>query len=172
MGPVADAFWGHPSRRLTVVGVTGTSGKTTLTHLLAAVFSSAGRPCGVIGTLSGARTTPEAPELQALLAEHVRRGDDAVAMEVSSHGLDQDRVAATRFAVGVFTNLSQDHLDYHGTMEAYFRAKASLFTPRYTGDAVVCVDDTWGRRLAGGVDPLGRRRAAPSTRSTTPPTSA
>ena len=128
LGPVADAFWDHPSRHLDVLGVTGTSGKTTVAHLLAAVLSAAGRPCGVIGTLSGARTTPEAPELQALLADHRRQGDAAVAMEVSSHGLDQGRVAATRFAAAMFTNLSQDHLDYHGSMEEYFRAKARLFT--------------------------------------------
>lgn len=147
LGPVAAAFWGHPSRHLDVVGVTGTAGKTTMTHLLAAVLAAAGRPCGVIGTLSGARTTPEAPELQALLAEHRRRGDVAVAMEVSSHGLALSRVAATRFSMGVFTNLSQDHLDFHGTMEAYFAAKARLFDPRSTQRAVVCTDDAWGRRL-------------------------
>jgi UDP-N-acetylmuramoyl-L-alanyl-D-glutamate--2,6-diaminopimelate ligase len=151
LGPVADAFWDHPSRHIDVLGVTGTSGKTTVTHLLAAVFGAAGRPCGVIGTLSGARTTPEAPDLQAVLAEHRRRGDAAVAMEVSSHGLEQGRVAATRFAAALFTNLSQDHLDYHGTMEAYFRAKARLFEPRYTAHAVVCVDEPWGRRLAEGI---------------------
>jgi UDP-N-acetylmuramoyl-L-alanyl-D-glutamate--2,6-diaminopimelate ligase len=156
LGPVADAFWDHPSRHLDVLGVTGTSGKTTVTHLLGAVLSAAGRPCGVIGTLSGARTTPEAPELQALLAEHRRRGDAAVAMEVSSHGLDQGRVAATRFAVAMFTNLSQDHLDYHGSMEEYFRAKARLFTPGYTSEAVVCVDEPWGRRLADEIAADGR----------------
>ncbi len=151
LGPVSDAFWDHPSRHLDVLGVTGTSGKTTVTHLLAAVFAAAGRPCGVIGTLSGARTTPEAPELQAVLADHVRRGDAAVAMEVSSHGLDQGRVVATHFAAALFTNLSQDHLDYHGTMEAYFRAKAGLFRREYTTDAIVCVDEPWGRRLADEV---------------------
>ena len=161
LGPVADAFWDHPSRHLDVLGVTGTSGKTTVTHLLAAVLSAAGRPCGVIGTLSGARTTPEAPELQALLADHRRRGDAAVAMEVSSHGLDQRRVGATRFAAAMFTNLSQDHLDYHGSMEAYFRAKARLFAPEYTSRAVVCVDEPWGRRLADEIAADGRVRAAP-----------
>ncbi|HEY8525900.1 MAG TPA: UDP-N-acetylmuramoyl-L-alanyl-D-glutamate--2,6-diaminopimelate ligase [Acidimicrobiales bacterium] len=154
MGPVAAAFWGHPSRDLAVVGVTGTSGKTTVTHLVQAVLEAAGRPCGVIGTLSGARTTPEGPELQALLAAERDGGRRAVAMEVSSHGLDQHRVDGTRFAVGVFTNLSQDHLDYHHTMEAYFAAKCRLFTPELCERAVVCVDDDWGRRLldrlAGG----------------------
>ncbi|HEX5366024.1 MAG TPA: UDP-N-acetylmuramoyl-L-alanyl-D-glutamate--2,6-diaminopimelate ligase, partial [Acidimicrobiales bacterium] len=148
MGPVAAAFWDHPSRHLSVVGVTGTSGKTTTTHLLAAVLTASRRPCGVVGTLSGARTTPEAPELQASLADHRRQGDVAVALEVSSHGLDQGRVAGTRFAVAVFTNLSQDHLDYHGTMAEYFAAKARLFTPAFTSHAVVCVDDDWGVQLA------------------------
>ena len=170
LGPVAAAFWGHPSRHLDVLGVTGTNGKTTVTHLLAAVFAAAGRPCGVIGTLVGARTTPEAPELQALLAEHVRRGDAAVAMEVSSHGLDHapgGRRPASRSAV--FTNLSQDHLDYHGTMEAYFAAKARLFAPEPATDAVVCVDDPWGRRLADEVAAAARSRRT-ATRSPTPPT--
>jgi len=147
LGPVAATFWGHPSRDLAVLGVTGTAGKTTVTHLLASILEADGRPCGVIGTLSGERTTPEAPELQALLAEHRRRGDEAVAMEVSSHGLELGRVAATRFAVGVFTNLSQDHLDFHGTMEAYFAAKARLFDPGVSERAVVRADDPWGRRL-------------------------
>jgi UDP-N-acetylmuramoyl-L-alanyl-D-glutamate--2,6-diaminopimelate ligase len=147
LGPVAAAFWDHPSHHLAVLGVTGTAGKTTVTHLLAAILAADGRPCGVVGTLSGARTTPEAPELQALLAEHRRRGDVAVAMEVSSHGLEMGRVDATRFAVGMFTNLSQDHLDFHGTMEAYFAAKARLFDPGVSERAVVCADDPWGRRL-------------------------
>jgi UDP-N-acetylmuramoyl-L-alanyl-D-glutamate--2,6-diaminopimelate ligase len=147
LGPVAAAFWGHPSRDLAVVGVTGTSGKTTVTHLVQAVLDAAGRPCGVIGTLSGARTTPEAPELQSLLASERAAGRRAVAMEVSSHGLDQHRVDATRFAVGVFTNLSQDHLDYHRTMEEYFEAKARLFTPELCERAVVCTDNPWGERL-------------------------
>jgi UDP-N-acetylmuramoyl-L-alanyl-D-glutamate--2,6-diaminopimelate ligase len=154
LGPVAAAFWGHPSRDLDVVGVTGTAGKTTTTHLTAAVLSAAGQPCGVVGTLSGARTTPEAPELQALLADHRRRGDAAVAMEVSSHGLDQHRVDAIRFAVAVFTNLSPEHLDYHGTMADYFAAKSRLFASEFTHRAVVCVDDDWGRRL---LDALARR---------------
>jgi len=155
LGPVAAAFWDHPSRHLTVVGVTGTAGKTTVTHLLASILATAGRPCGVIGTLSGARTTPEATELQAALAEHRRRGDAAVAMEVSSHGLDLGRVDTTRFAVAVFTNLSQDHLDFHGTMDAYFAAKARLFSPVFTDQAVICADDEWGRRLLADVAARG-----------------
>ncbi len=152
LGPVAAAFWHHPSRDLTVIGVTGTAGKTTMTHLLSSILAADGRPCGIIGTLSGARTTPEAPELQAMLAEHLRRGDAAVAMEVSSHGLELGRVDATRFAVGVFTNLSQDHLDFHGTMDAYFAAKARLFSPTFTDRAVICADDEWGRRLLADVE--------------------
>ncbi len=155
LGPVAAAFWGHPSRHLTVVGVTGTAGKTTITHLLASILAADGRPCGIIGTLRGARTTPEAPELQALLADHRRRGDTAVAMEVSSHGLELGRVDATRFAVAVFTNLSQDHLDFHGTMDDYFAAKARLFSPVFTDRAVICADDAWGRRLLATVGGRG-----------------
>jgi UDP-N-acetylmuramoyl-L-alanyl-D-glutamate--2,6-diaminopimelate ligase len=147
MAPVAAAFWGHPSRALAVVGVTGTNGKTTTTHLLRSVLEHAGRRCGLIGTLSGARTTPEATELQARLAGYVEAGMDAVAMEVSSHALDLHRVDATWFSVAVFTNLGRDHLDFHGTEEAYFRAKARLFEPALTGLAVVNADDPHGRLL-------------------------
>jgi UDP-N-acetylmuramoyl-L-alanyl-D-glutamate--2,6-diaminopimelate ligase len=147
MGPLAAAFWGEPSHELVVVGVTGTSGKTTVTHLLQAVLREAGLPCGIIGTLSGARTTPESTELQSLLAGERDAGRRAVAMEVSSHGLELHRVDGTRFATTVFTNLSQDHLDFHHTMDAYFAAKAALFTSAFTDRAVVCVDDAWGRRL-------------------------
>jgi UDP-N-acetylmuramoyl-L-alanyl-D-glutamate--2,6-diaminopimelate ligase len=147
MGPVAAAFWDHPSRRLAVVGVTGTSGKTTTTHLLGSIGEAAGWPTEVIGTLSGPRTTPEAPELQAMLADALARGRRAVAMEVSSHALALGRVRATRFAVAIFTNLSQDHLDFHADMEDYFAAKAALFEPDYTDAAVVNVDDPRGRWL-------------------------
>jgi UDP-N-acetylmuramoyl-L-alanyl-D-glutamate--2,6-diaminopimelate ligase len=154
MGPLAATFWGHPSRDLVVVGVTGTSGKTTVTHLLRPVLEAAGLPCAVIGTLSGARTTPEATELQAMLAAERDRGlPRALAMEVSSHGLALHRVDGIRFAVAVFTNLSQDHLDFHHTMDAYFEAKAALFTPELTDRAVICVDDARGREL---LDRLGR----------------
>lgn len=153
MAGFAAAFWGQPSRQLDVVGVTGTAGKTTVTQLLRSVLEAAGRSCGVIGTLSGARTTPEAPELQALLAAERDAGHDAVAMEVSSHGLELHRVDATRFSVAVFTNLSRDHLDFHHTMDAYFAAKARLFTPAFTDCAVICIDDEWGRRM---VEEAGR----------------
>ena len=147
---VAAAFHRHPSRRMSVVGVTGTNGKTTTTHLLRAVLEADGRPTEVIGTLSGARTTPEATELQARLGALADAGTAAVAMEVSSHALAQHRVDGTWFEVAVFTNLTQDHLDYHGTMEDYFRAKASLFDPERAAVAVVNADDRWGRRLLDG----------------------
>jgi UDP-N-acetylmuramoyl-L-alanyl-D-glutamate--2,6-diaminopimelate ligase len=152
MGPVAAAFWREPSRSMDVIGVTGTSGKTTVTHLLRAVMNAAGRPCGLVGTLSGARTTPEAPELQALLDRERSAGRRALAMEVSSHGLDLHRVDGTRFAVAVFTNLSRDHLDFHHTMDAYFAAKARLFSPAFTDRAVIGTDDSWGRQLLGLVE--------------------
>ena len=147
LAPAAAAFFGHPSRRLSVVGVTGTNGKTTTTHLLGAVLRADGRPAEVIGTLSGARTTPEAPHLQAALAAAVERGTQAVALEVSSHALTLHRVDATWFEVAVFTNLTPEHLDFHVTMDDYFAAKASLFTPDRTAVAVVNADDPWGRRL-------------------------
>ena len=147
LGPVAAAFWDHPSRAMQVVGVTGTSGKTTTTHLLHAVFEEAGWSSGIIGTLSGARTTPEAPELQALLAAERDAGRTAIAMEVSSHALVMGRVAAMRFAVAVFTNLSPEHLDFHADMDDYFEAKASLFVPDLSERAVVNLDDPRGEEL-------------------------
>ena len=147
MAQVAAAFHGHPSEQLRLAGVTGTNGKTTVTWLLRSIFEAHGWTADVIGTLSGARTTPEATELQARLAGLRDDGVQAVAMEVSSHALVQHRVDATRFAVVGFTNLSQDHLDYHGDMEAYFAAKASLFTPAFAAVGVANADDLWGRRL-------------------------
>ena len=147
MARMASALFGHPSRRMAVVGVTGTNGKTTTTHFLRAVLEADGRRAGVIGTLSGVRTTPAAPELQEHLAELAEEGFDSVAMEGSSHALVQHRVDAVRFAVAVFTNLSQDHLDFHRTMDEYFEAKASLFDPARATRAVVNADDPWGRRL-------------------------
>jgi UDP-N-acetylmuramoyl-L-alanyl-D-glutamate--2,6-diaminopimelate ligase len=157
MGPMAAALYGHPSRRMAVVGVTGTNGKTTTTHFLRAILEAAGRRAAVIGTLSGGAsrsggrsgpgTTPAAPELQAHLAELAGEGFDSVAMEVSSHAMVQHRVDGVHFAVAVFTNLSQDHLDFHGTIEDYFAAKASLFVPERAAVGVVNADDPWGRRL-------------------------
>jgi UDP-N-acetylmuramoyl-L-alanyl-D-glutamate--2,6-diaminopimelate ligase len=157
MGPVSAAFYGHPADRMTVAGVTGTNGKTTTTYLLEAIFRADGRTPGVVGTtgvrIDGRpepfpRTTPEAPDLQRLLARMAHEGVDAVAMEVSSHGLDQHRVDGVRYAAAVFTNLSQDHLDYHASMEEYFLAKARLFTHAMSDRAVVNLDNDEGRRLA------------------------
>ncbi len=147
MGRLASTFFGEPSRRVAVVGVTGTNGKTTVTHLLAAVLEHAGRPTTVLGTLSGARTTPEAPALQATLAEAAATGQAVVAMEVSSHAIELRRIVGTWFTVAVFTNLSQDHLDFHGTMDRYFAAKARLFEPGRAAVGLVNRDDPWGRRL-------------------------
>jgi UDP-N-acetylmuramoyl-L-alanyl-D-glutamate--2,6-diaminopimelate ligase len=148
VGPLAATFWDHPSDRMAVVGITGTNGKTTTSYLLAAVLERAGWPTGVLGTLTGSFTTPEAPDLQARLAEMADSGRRAVAMEVSSHALALHRVDGTRFAVAVFTNLGRDHLDLHGTIERYFAAKASLFTPGRAAVGVVNVDDVHGRQLA------------------------
>jgi UDP-N-acetylmuramoyl-L-alanyl-D-glutamate--2,6-diaminopimelate ligase len=156
MGPMSAAVYGDPADGLTIVGVTGTNGKTTVVHLLRAIFEAAGEPTGAIGTVGATiagepvalgRTTPEAPELQALLAGMRRAGVTAVAMEVSSHALAQRRVDGIRFDTAVFTNLSQDHLDFHGSIEAYFEAKASLFVPERARHAVIGIDDPWGRRL-------------------------
>jgi len=147
MAPVAAAFFGHPSRQLQVVGVTGTNGKTTTVHLLGSILVAAGRQAELMGTLTGERTTPEAPELQARLAAFRDQGTKAVAMEVSSHALALHRADAVWFSVAVFTNLSQDHLDFHESMENYFAAKARLFEPGRTAVAVVNVDDPHGRLL-------------------------
>jgi UDP-N-acetylmuramoyl-L-alanyl-D-glutamate--2,6-diaminopimelate ligase len=136
LAELAAAFHGHPSRALRVVGVTGTNGKTTTTYLVASIFDRAGVRCGRIGTVDyelggerreAARTTPEAPDLQAMLREMVDRGCGACAMEVSSHALALRRVDAMRFAAAIFTNLTRDHLDFHGDMERYFAAKRRLF---------------------------------------------
>jgi UDP-N-acetylmuramoyl-L-alanyl-D-glutamate--2,6-diaminopimelate ligase len=147
MAPVAAAFFGHPSRDLQVVGVTGTNGKTTTVHLMGSIFEAAGRPARLIGTLTGERTTPEAPELQGRLAAFRDEGAKAVAMEVSSHALALHRADAVWFSVAVFTNLSQDHLDFHESMEDYFAAKARLFEPSRAAVGVVNVDDPHGRLL-------------------------
>jgi UDP-N-acetylmuramoyl-L-alanyl-D-glutamate--2,6-diaminopimelate ligase len=158
LGTAAATVYGDPTRRLRVLGVTGTSGKTTVAHLLEAGLAEAGRITGLVGTigvrvagatLPSAFTTPEAPDLQALFAVMLEEGVTDVAMEVSSHALALGRVAGTRFAVGAFTNLSQDHLDFHADMDDYFATKASLFAPGRTERAVICVDDEWGVRLAG-----------------------
>jgi len=152
VAPVAAAFWGHPSSHLTVVGVTGTNGKTTTTHLIASILREDGRRTGVLGTLAGERTTPEAPILQRRLAGFLAEGCTAVAMEASSIALDQHRVDAVEFAAAVWTNLTHDHLDYHEDMEAYYRAKAALFAPDRCRLAVVNADDPWGARLITELD--------------------
>ena len=163
MARLAAAFYGYPARDLLMVGVTGTNGKTTVTQLLGDLLSAAGRPTNVMGTLSGTRTTPEATEVQRVLAGvRDRQKSDghrhAVAMEVSSHALVQSRVEGIHFDVAVFTNLSHDHLDYHGTMEDYFEAKSMLFTPSHALRGVVYADDAWGRRAPRAGPHPDRRR--------------
>ncbi len=149
MGTAAAVVHGRPSDELLLVGVTGTNGKTTVVTLLEAVLARAGGGTGVIGTLGvrlhgtsvpSPRTTPEATDLQRLLRDLRTRGADAVAMEVSSHGLALHRVDGARFAVVGFTNLTRDHLDFHGDMSAYLAAKARLFTPALADRGVVLVD--------------------------------
>lgn len=149
-GLFAAAFHGMPSRHMTVVGITGTNGKTTTAHLLASIFRAAGRDTRIIGTLTGVRTTPDAVELQRMLAEFRAEGVQVVVMEVSSHALALHRVAGMHFAAAVFTNLGHDHLDFHGTVERYFAAKAALFDPRLTTIGVVNRDDVHGRLLIDG----------------------
>jgi UDP-N-acetylmuramoyl-L-alanyl-D-glutamate--2,6-diaminopimelate ligase len=163
LGDVAAAIYGDPTRQLMLLGVTGTNGKTTVAYLLEAGLAAAGHRTGLIGTVQtriadavvpSVRTTPEAPELQALFATMRERGVDAAAMEVSSHALALHRVDGCRFAGAAFTNLSQDHLDFHDSLEDYFEAKASLFDPQRgflpatAGRAVINADDEYGRRLA------------------------
>lgn len=160
LGLVSAEIYGHPSDKLTVIGVTGTSGKTTTTYMLESGLAAAGCKVGLIGT-TGTRingedvpttlTTPEAPKLQELFALMVSRGVTHVVMEVSSHALVLGRVTGTSFDVAGFTNLSQDHLDFHPTMEEYFEAKALLFdasSPVAAKTSVVCVDDKWGVQMA------------------------
>ncbi|MGA3214543.1 MAG: UDP-N-acetylmuramoyl-L-alanyl-D-glutamate--2,6-diaminopimelate ligase [Acidimicrobiales bacterium] len=147
MALAACVLWSDPASSLRTVGVTGTNGKTTTTFFLRAVLEEHGWPTAVIGTLGGPRTTPEAPELQRALATARDTNRSAVALEVTSHALVQHRLDGYRHDVAVFTNLSQDHLDYHGTMEAYFAAKLRLFSPEHARRAVVNADDAFGRRL-------------------------
>jgi UDP-N-acetylmuramoyl-L-alanyl-D-glutamate--2,6-diaminopimelate ligase len=165
LGPVAARVYGQPSARLSVIGITGTNGKTTTSYLVEAGLAAAGHGSGLIGTVEtrtrgrgpdgapeitafpSVRTTPEAPALHALLATMADSGVTAVVMEVSSHALVQGRVGGVRFAAAGFTNLGRDHLDFHGDLDSYFRAKALLFDGRATVE-VVDVDDEHGRRLA------------------------
>ncbi|MEO7793127.1 MAG: UDP-N-acetylmuramoyl-L-alanyl-D-glutamate--2,6-diaminopimelate ligase [Thermoanaerobaculia bacterium] len=164
LGDLAAPLYGHPDRDLTLIGVTGTNGKSTVVELCANILEAAGSPCGRIGTLGyhfggddlegeaaghSGRTTPEASDLFRLLAEMRDRGARAVAMEVSSHALVQGRVTGAGFDVAVFTNLTRDHLDFHGDLESYFSAKRRLFEMRKPGGkGVTNLDDAYGRRLA------------------------
>ncbi|RRW38038.1 UDP-N-acetylmuramoyl-L-alanyl-D-glutamate--2,6-diaminopimelate ligase [Ectopseudomonas mendocina] len=158
LSAIAGRFYGEPSRALHLVGVTGTNGKTSVSQLLAQALDLLGQPCGIVGTLGtgfygaleqGKHTTPDPVGVQATLASLKQAGARAVAMEVSSHGLDQGRVAALEFDIAVFTNLSRDHLDYHGSMEAYGAAKAKLFAWPNLRCRVINLDDAFGRELAG-----------------------
>ncbi|HUJ12029.1 MAG TPA: UDP-N-acetylmuramoyl-L-alanyl-D-glutamate--2,6-diaminopimelate ligase [Verrucomicrobiae bacterium] len=163
---VSAQFYNHPSQKLKVVGITGTNGKTTTAFMVRAIMEMAEMPCGLLGTVQyqigqrvipAARTTPESVEIQEMMSDMLRAGCVGVSMEVSSHALDQSRVAAVDFDIAVFTNLSQDHLDYHHTMKNYFESKAKLFsalgTVRKTGRAVVNADNAYGceliKRLGG-----------------------
>jgi UDP-N-acetylmuramoyl-L-alanyl-D-glutamate--2,6-diaminopimelate ligase len=156
LGRVAAAVYGDPADSLQMIGITGTNGKTTTAYLVESALRAAGRTTGLIGTvetrvgqtrLKSVRTTPESTDLMAILAMMCEAGVTTVVMEVSSHALAQRRVDGVRYDVAAFTNLSQDHLDYHGDMERYFAAKADLFTPARSARGVVCVDDEWGRLL-------------------------
>jgi UDP-N-acetylmuramoyl-L-alanyl-D-glutamate--2,6-diaminopimelate ligase len=168
MALAADAFFGQPTRELEVAGVTGTNGKTTTAFLLYSILAAAGRRPGLLGTVemriggerrAVTRTTPEAIDLQRTFREMLDAGDTSCAMEASSHASELKRLVGTRFRALVFTNLSQDHLDFHGTLEAYYDAKRRLFTePDVDGDrppAAVNVADPYGRRLADELRGLG-----------------
>ena len=155
LGLVSANFYHHPAKKLRVLGITGTNGKTTSTYLVKSILEQAGHQVGLIGTietvigdvvLESGRTTPESLDLQRLFAEMVDQGMDYAVMEVSSHALDLHRTAGIPFAGALFTNLSQDHLDFHGTMDAYFSAKTKLFE-NLAGPAIINVDDNWGARL-------------------------
>ena len=159
MADAAARFWGDPTASLPVLGITGTNGKTTTAHLVRALLEADGRRCGLLGTVQtvvggatreAARTTPEAIDLQPVFSEMLATGDAACVMEVSSHALELRRVQGIRFAVALFTNLTQDHLDFHPDMDAYFAAKRRLFagTPGAPGVRIANADDPSGRRLA------------------------
>ena len=166
LADLAAAFYQHPARALKIAGVTGTNGKTTTTFLLKHICEATMHRCGLIGTvryevgdriLPAARTTPESLEVQDLLWQMRSAGCKAVAMEVSSHALMQARVRGVEFDAAIFTNLTQDHLDYHKTMDAYFEAKTRLFTglaeqPKKKGKAVINIDDRYGAQLAGRIE--------------------
>jgi UDP-N-acetylmuramoyl-L-alanyl-D-glutamate--2,6-diaminopimelate ligase len=163
MAPFAAAFWGDPTAELKVVGVTGTNGKTTTAYLAREILEAAGIQTGLMGTVKQVvggeeepveRTTPEAIDLQETFRRMLDKGDRAVAMEVSSHAMVLHRADAIHFDVAVFTNLTQDHLDFHADMEDYFQAKRMLFADSAPGARIVNVDDPYGRRLAEEFDCL------------------
>lgn len=168
-GALASAFWGHPSARLPLVAVTGTNGKTSTAWWSAQALAAAGRDSGLIGTLGIGRpgsalratglTTPDPVTLQGALATFADEGAAAVVLEASSIGIEEGRLDGCRLHTAVFTNLTQDHLDYHGTMEAYWAAKRRLFDWPGVRAAVVCVDDPWGQRLAAELAPRQRAGA-------------
>jgi UDP-N-acetylmuramoyl-L-alanyl-D-glutamate--2,6-diaminopimelate ligase len=153
---LASAYYGHPGRRLRLVGITGTNGKTTTSYIIESILQAAGKAVGVIGTINyrlgaqhlpASHTTPDALQLHELLAQMVQANIDYTVMEVSSHALDQQRVWGCRFEAAVFTNLSRDHYDYHGTAEAYFAAKARLFQDLPAVWHIINLDDPYGQRL-------------------------
>jgi UDP-N-acetylmuramoyl-L-alanyl-D-glutamate--2,6-diaminopimelate ligase len=157
MAVAADVFFGHPTHELDVVGVTGTNGKTTTAHLVYSILAAAGRRPGLLGTIEArvagerrpvVRTTPEAIDLQRTFRELLEAGDRSCAMEASSHASALHRLDRVRFAALVFTNLTPDHLDFHGTMERYFESKRRLFLQAEPPPAAINVDDPWGRKLA------------------------
>lgn len=147
LGPLASAFFHHPSRSLRMIGVTGTNGKTSTALMIGSVLTASGADAKVMGTLTGARTTPEAIDLHAQLRAWVDESVNSVVMEVSSHALAQGRVDGIIYDVAVFTNIGRDHLDFHGTEEAYFSAKAQLFASNHSRCGVVNVDDPKGSLL-------------------------
>lgn len=157
MGYAAAAIHGFPARSLELVGITGTNGKTTTAQMLGTILASTGRSQRTLGTLTGARTTPEATDLQRQLAQFVRDDVESVVMEVSSHAMVFHRVVGAEFDVVVFTNLGRDHLDLHESMESYFRAKASLFDPNFAAAGASNIDDLYGRLLvdASSIEVVG-----------------
>jgi UDP-N-acetylmuramoyl-L-alanyl-D-glutamate--2,6-diaminopimelate ligase len=167
MAIAADVFFGEPTRDLTLAAITGTNGKTTSCFLVHEILAAAGRRPGLVGTVESrvggrprkmARTTPEAIDLQRLFREMLDAGDRTCVMEASSHAIDQQRLDHVRFAVLAFTNLSQDHLDFHGSMERYFTAKRRLFFSGEEIPAAINVDDTYGRRLATDLRAVGNEQ--------------
>ena len=152
MSEIAEIFYGFPSREITTVGVTGTNGKTTTVNILSAIAEAAGKKPKTIGTLTGQLTTPEAPDLQRQIRDSVGSGASFLAMEVSSHALLQHRISGMAYDAAIFTNLSLDHLDYHGDMESYYKAKSLLFTPTHSKLAVINADNEFGKRLMKDIE--------------------